>query len=144
MSSYESFVETIHRMYQAWNDGRMEDFYGFIAEDVVDYNAGDSEAGLAGVRAALGAVREGIPDLRYEVLAVAWDGTDLTAARLGCSGTHLGDFFGDPPTGRRAEWTETRWARWLDGKVVEHWANTDALTMMRQLGLIAPVTRDSW
>src|SRR4051812_19503871 len=131
-------------MYDAWNDGRMEDVYATIDEHVVDHNAGDDEAGLAGVRAALDGLLTGLPDLRYEVLAVAWDGSDVTAARLGCTATHTGDLFGSPATGRRAEWTETRWVRWRNGKIVEHWANTDALPMMRQLGLVTPVGRDSW
>jgi hypothetical protein len=68
---------------------------------------------------------------------------NFTAA-IPLDGTHLGDFFGDPPTGRRVTWTETRWARWQDGRVVEHWANTDALGMLRQLGLVQPTARDSW
>jgi len=142
--THEELAARIVRMYDSWNDGRMEDFYGAIDEHVVDHNAGDDEAGLAGVRATLDTVRGAFPDLAYEVLAIASGDDDLTAVRLRCTGTHLGDLFGDAPTGRRAEWTETRWARWRDGKVVEHWANTDSLSMMRQLGLISPAGRDSW
>ncbi len=134
----------IAALYDAWNDDRMEDAYALIDEHVVDHNAGDDEAGLAGVRAALDGVRTGFPDLRYTVEHVAFDGIDVTAVRLHCAGTHTGDFFGTPPTQRRAEWRETRWARWRDGKVVEHWATTDSLSMMRQLGLVGAGGRDSW
>ncbi len=134
----------LHRMYGAWNDGRMEDVYAMIDEHVVDHNADDAEAGLAGVRLALDGVRRGFPDLQYTVEHVAFDGVDVTAARLRCVGTHTGDFFGIAPTGRGADWRETRWARWRDGTVVEHWATTDALTMMRQLGLLDTAGRDTW
>jgi predicted ester cyclase len=134
----------VRTMYDAWNDNRMEDVYATIDEHVLDHNADDAEAGLAGVRLALDGVRRGFPDLLYTVEHVAFDGVDVTAARLRCTGTHTGDFFGIPPTGRAADWRETRWARWRDGRVVEHWATTDSMTMMRQLGLLDTAGRDSW
>ncbi len=138
------YEQRIHGMYEAWNSNRMDDFYALLDSHVVDHNADDVEAGLAGVRAALDGVRRGFPDLRYTVEHVAFDGVDVTAVRLHCAGTHTGDFFGTPATGRPARWTETRWARWRDGKVVEHWATTDSLTMMRQLGLLETGGRDTW
>lgn len=144
MTEIDEYEQRIHALYDAWNDGRMEDAYGLIDEHVVDHNAGDDEAGLAGVRAALDGVRTGFPDLRYTVEHVAFDGRDVTAARLHCAGTHTGDFFGTPATQRRAEWNETRWVRWRDGKIVEHWATTDSLSMMRQLGLLETSGRDTW
>lgn len=144
MSGLAAYERRIRAMYSAWNEDRMADFYAVLDEHVVDHNADDAEAGLEGVRSALDGVRRGFPDLRYEVLQVAFDGIDVTAVRLECSGTHTGDFFGTPPTHRRARWQESRWARWRDGKVTEHWATTDALTMMRQLGLMGSAARDSW
>jgi len=145
-NAFAEHEQRVRALYDDWNDGRMEDFYGRIDEHVVDHNADDAEAGLARVRAALDSVRRGFPDLVYTVEHVASDGVDLTAAHLHCAGTHTGDFFGIPATGRRAEWRETRWARWADGKVTEHWATTDSLSMMRQLGLLGDAAegRDSW
>ncbi|HLZ36712.1 MAG TPA: ester cyclase [Mycobacteriales bacterium] len=83
------------------------------------------------------------PDHHYTVEDVISEG-DKFAVRLTASGTHLGDFFGIPPTGRHATWTETRIVRVVDGKVVDHWANTDSLGMLRQLGVLPEPGRTNW
>ena len=73
---------------------------------------------------------------------VAWSIDDMFAAgdkvclRLTMRGTHRGDFFGIPPTGRRVEVPGTHVVRIRDGKVVEHWGHNDDLALMRQLGVL--------
>ena len=142
------YEATIRAMYDAWNRGDMEAFYAVIADDVVDHNRGEGERGLDGVRRTLAHIRKAFPDYRYTVDEVVTQG-DRTAARLICEATHLGDFFGYAPTGKKARWSETRWCTWKDGKVVEHRALGDGLSLMRQLGLVADTqardtTRSSW
>jgi predicted dinucleotide-binding enzyme/predicted ester cyclase len=144
VSRVDPLEGAIRDMYDAWNAGRMEDFYDRLSPEVVDRNAAADENGLAGVRAALDTIRAAFPDSRYEVLEVVSNGHDHTAARLQFTGTHLGDFFGEPATGRSASWTETRVCRWRDGKVVEHVANVDVFGMRAQLGLLDPVGRGQW
>jgi predicted ester cyclase len=51
------------------------------------------------------------------------------------SGTHTGDFYGIPATGKRVEFTGMYIARIADGKIVEHWAEEDAYGLLLQLGL---------
>ena len=51
-------------------------------------------------------------------------------------GTHQGDFFGIPPTGKQVSWTWTEIDRIEDGKFVESWLNGDDLGPMQQLGAI--------
>jgi predicted ester cyclase len=130
-------------MYDAWNRGDMESFYSYIDEDVVDHNRGEDEKGLDGVRKTLDHIREAFPDYRYTVEEVIVEG-DRTAAILGCEATHRGSFFGYAPTGKKARWVETRWCTWKNGKVTEHRAVGDSLSLMRQLGLVADTqARDS-
>jgi hypothetical protein len=43
-----------------------------------------------------------------------------------------------PPTGKPFSVTQTHWFRVADGKVIEHWANRDDLTLAKQLGWIPP------
>lgn len=121
----------------------MEAFYELIDDDVVDHNAGAGKNGIAGVRAALDEVRRGFPDMTYRVEEVLVDG-DRLAVRLAVNATHTGEFFGYKPTGRHASWSETRIVRIAAGKTVEHWANIDSLSMMRQLGLLEQQGRESW
>lgn len=121
----------------------MEAVYDMLAPDVVDHAASEGEAGREGVRQVLDTVRRAFPDHHYTVEDVISEG-DKFAVRLTASGTHLGDFFGIPPTGRHAMWTETRIVRVADGKVVDHWANTDSLGMLRQLGVLPEPGRTNW
>ena len=53
-----------------------------------------------------------------------------------CSGTHLGEFLGEAPTGRRMEVEEVSFFRAEEGRFVDFWALEDSLNRMRQLGLI--------
>jgi predicted ester cyclase len=53
-------------------------------------------------------------------------------------GTHQGEFFGVPATGRRGEISGINIDRVDEsGKVVEEWASYDLLGAMRQLGAIS-------
>jgi len=51
------------------------------------------------------------------------------------SGTHKGEVFGMPATGKHAEWTESHIVKMVNGKITEHWGVVDQLGMLRQLGL---------
>ncbi|MFN6537863.1 MAG: ester cyclase [Nostoc sp. EkiNYC01] len=50
--------------------------------------------------------------------------------------THLGEFQGLPPTGKRIELSIMHIDRVQDGKIVEHWGQGDALGLMKQLGIV--------
>jgi len=57
------------------------------------------------------------------------------------TGTHTGDFFTLPPTGNKAYWESVHIYRiGEDGKIVEHKAIRDGLTMFAQLGVIGPTS----
>jgi predicted ester cyclase len=61
---------------------------------------------------------------------------DKVAVRYTVEGTHEGDLFGVPPTGRRVSIESITVERVSDGKIREHWRVTDTLDMMQQLGAI--------
>jgi ketosteroid isomerase-like protein len=72
------------------------------------------------------------PDLRITVEdAVAGD--DKVAARMTFRGTHRGPFRGLEPTGRPVEFSSIRIYRIEDGKIVQTWAEVDALGLLGQL-----------
>jgi predicted ester cyclase len=58
------------------------------------------------------------------------------AGRFRCSGTHLGEFLGEAPAGKRMEVEEVFFLRVEDGKVIDFWALEDSLNRLRQLGLV--------
>jgi predicted ester cyclase len=77
----------------------------------------------------------GFPDLRLTVEDAVGEG-DLVAQRVHFAGTHTGEFQGLPPTGRKVEFSGLELNRFVDGRVAEHWFQLDALTLLRQLGLV--------
>ena len=52
------------------------------------------------------------------------------------TGTHRGDLFGLPATGRRVQVDQINIEHIRDGRIVEHWRVTDELQLMRQLGVV--------
>ena len=59
-----------------------------------------------------------------------------TRPAIASRGTHQGEFMGIAPTGREVTWTETHVGRFENGKLVEHWGNSDDLGMMQQIGAV--------
>jgi steroid delta-isomerase-like uncharacterized protein len=54
-------------------------------------------------------------------------------------GTHQGEFMGIPPTGKKIAIELIDIFRITGGKLVEHWAVADMMSMMQQLGVIPPM-----
>lgn len=79
--------------------------------------------------------RTAFPDWQEEAVQLVAEG-DAVAGRFRCSGTHLGEFLGNPPTGKRMEVEEVFFVRAEDGRFVEFWGLEDSLGRMRQLGLL--------
>ena len=92
-------------------------------------------SGLAGLKAFFTALRAAFPDLRYTVEAVLAEG-DLVAGHVTVRGTHQGELMGIPATGKQVTWTETHVGRYANGKLVEHWGNSDDLGQLQQLGAL--------
>lgn len=61
---------------------------------------------------------------------------DMVAGRITAYGRHEGDLFGIPATGREIEVSGMAMWRIRDGRIVEHWHETDQLGLMRQLGVV--------
>jgi predicted ester cyclase len=58
------------------------------------------------------------------------------AVRYTLEGTHEGELFGIPPTGKRLSVKSIAVERVSGGKIREHWRITDSLDMMQQLGVM--------
>jgi predicted ester cyclase len=77
----------------------------------------------------------GFPDLQLTIEDAVGEG-DLVAQRVTFAGTHTGEFQGLPPTHRRVTFSGLELNRFADGRVVEHWFQLDALSLLQQLGLV--------
>ena len=79
--------------------------------------------------------RAAFPDTRMQIVQLVSDG-DTVDARFRCSGTHLGDWRGHAPTGRRFEnIDEVYFFTFRDGLIAKAWGLEDTLERFRQLGL---------
>lgn len=75
------------------------------------------------------------PDLHVTVEDVIAEG-DKVVARNTVTGTHRGEYMGRPPTGNSVTYNEIFIVRFAGGRIAEIWGVVDALSQMRQLGVI--------
>jgi predicted ester cyclase len=121
---------------EVFSQGRLEVVDEILAPDFTEHTAPPPgvPAGREGVKAIASALRKGFPDLTYRVDLQIAEG-DFVAGHVTVNGTHKGEVFGMPATGKHAEWTESHIVKMVNGKITEHWGVIDQLGMLRQLGL---------
>lgn len=130
---------TIVRLYfeEVWNKGRLDVLDEIIAPDYQNHSSSmpDQPPGPAGLKPIVAAMRIAFPDLHYTIHdMVAGDGK--VAIRTTLEGTHTGDFFGIPATGKSVKVSQMQIEYIKNGQITEHWRQTDELGLMRQLGAI--------
>jgi predicted ester cyclase len=76
--------------------------------------------------------RNAFPDFATSIEQLVAEG-DWVAFRLRHTGTHIGEFLGFAPTGRRVEFTSLVFNRVENGIVVENWGLHDNETLRMQL-----------
>lgn len=134
--------EEMKRFYQRLideisNQGLAEKADEFYGDDFVDHE-GPAEAPPGPWKFAqfTRLMKTAFPDRRVTIDFMTVDGEFLTA-RQTVTGTHLGPYFGSPPTGRSFKITAIDIYRIRDGKIRERWGNADTLGLLTQLGLYA-------
>jgi predicted ester cyclase len=79
--------------------------------------------------------RGAFPDFEMEIVTLISDG-EKVAAHFRCSGTHLGEWLGVPPTGRRFERVDEIYIFEVrEGRLVSALGVEDNLSRLRQLGI---------
>jgi steroid delta-isomerase-like uncharacterized protein len=133
MSSEEN--KNIVRRYQdAYNQADYEALAEVVAADVRTPNiASCMSLGLEGAITVHKKTLIGMPDYLTTIEDLIAEG-DKVVARVTMTGTHTGDFWGVPPTGRKVNLTAIYIVRIAGGKIVEHWGEEDGMKVFRQLG----------
>jgi len=96
---------------------------------------GNWPRGSQGMRQLVNFYRSAFPDLHFTIEDEVAEG-DKVVQRWTARGTHKGELMGIPPTDRQVTVTGITINRIANGKIVDDWANFDALGMMQQLGVI--------
>ena len=80
-------------------------------------------------------IRRAFPDYAGTNVEQIAEG-EKVANRFVFLGTHLSEFEGVTPTGKRVEFIGHSIDRVVDGKIVESWVEVDMLGVMEQLGVV--------
>jgi steroid delta-isomerase-like uncharacterized protein len=108
-----------------------------VAATFASHNAPSGlPAGRAGLKQWVQIFHNGFPDLYCRTEDVIAEG-DKVVQRFTGGGTHRGEFFGIPATGKPFTLTGINIFRIEDGQIVEHWVNMDEMGVLRQLGVTA-------
>lgn len=130
-----SNIEVVHVVHsEIWSKGNVELIEDVYAENFVGHFPAGTVHGREGVLARLIAHRTAFPDWTEEVEDMIAD-RDRVVMRFTDRGTNLGDFLGNPPTGKRVETSHVAIFKLSEGKIVEQWVYPDMRSMQRQLGL---------
>jgi steroid delta-isomerase-like uncharacterized protein len=104
-----------------------------FAADVVDHSPQPGQAdGREGMQQSLDLYHAVFPDLRVTTEDVLVSG-DRAVLRWSATGTHEGDQLGAPATHRTVRMTGIDIVRVEDGRIVEHWGESNALELMQQI-----------
>jgi predicted ester cyclase len=113
-----------NRVTQAISEGNLDALDEFMAPDHA-----------RGFKEAIAELRRAFPDYGGTNINQVAEG-DKVANRFVFLGTHLGEFMGVAPTGKRVTFTGNSIDRVVEGKIVESWVEADMLGVLRQLGAV--------
>ncbi len=125
------------------NQGNLDAIDELIDPGVVDHSVpAGFPTGREGAKQFAAMMRSAFPDLHHTIEDMIAEG-DKVVMRSTWSGTHQGEFMGIPATGKRVTVSAIDISRVADGRIVEHWEQSDALGLMQQLGVVPPPEQTS-
>jgi predicted ester cyclase len=110
----------------------IEDF--FIADCLANLPGNPDPTNREGFRQFVAMLYAAFPDLHHTVEDQIAE-NDKVASLVNVRGTHRGDFLGIASTGKQVVFKDFIITRIERGKVVELWAQFDALSLLQQLGV---------
>jgi predicted ester cyclase len=124
----KNLVGEIYRIYETGDLARLDDL---VAVDVVDRSPAPGQVqGLSGFKPLVGQFRAAFPDGEIEPEQMLANG-DTVVAKVKLSGTHVHDFFGLQPSGKRVAAKGVETYRFANGVVVEMWSMFTPLVVVK-------------
>jgi steroid delta-isomerase-like uncharacterized protein len=138
MVDYRAHTQEINdRTYAAWNAHDPDGVAALFAPDAVVHEVGSpiEARGRTAIRERAAALFAAFPDFHLERIDLIIDG-ERPADRWVMTGTHAGELFGVPATGRYVRMQGATFTRLgLDGLVVEDFHFSDLAGLLSQLGV---------
>ncbi len=115
-----SGVELARRFVDLWYaDGSTEELRAVVAEGYVHHAPG-ADLTFEEFAGQLELIRASLTEPEWQVVHAIEDG-DLAGVYVTFAGTHSGEFFGIPATGRRVTTAGACFVRVEDGRIAEDW-----------------------
>jgi len=119
-----------------WNSWDLDAIPELLSEDLrFRGSLGHEKRGHDGFAGYVEMIRAAFPDFHNRVEDL-WEEDDTVVARLTWSGTHEGEIFGLPPTGRRIEYVGVGVFHFADARIDRVWVLGDMLGLMRQVAQV--------
>jgi steroid delta-isomerase-like uncharacterized protein len=133
----------VRRLYEdVWNKRKLE-----LVSDIIspshalhDNNFPGSTVGPEAYRAQMAMYLAAFPDLRFTVEDTVAE-KDKVAAYWTISGTHKGELWGVRPTNKKMSLEGITIHHFANGKIIDSYISSDALGLMRQLGIVPALTQ---
>jgi steroid delta-isomerase-like uncharacterized protein len=122
---------------EIFNEGRLEIADELYAPDFVGYDPAlpDPMKGPEGIKQQAEGYRTAFSDMQLTIEDEIAEG-ERVVTRWTARGTHDGELFGIPATGKQSTVTGMTIDRIIDGRIVESWNSWDTLGLLQQLGAV--------
>lgn len=132
-------VEKIKHFYECVTSNNLIDELSEYIADNCTVRIGDRiiPVGIEGMKQHMIEVRKTYPDLKMTIIRQYTDG-DTVISEFIMEGTHLGEWMGMKPTGKKLRMTGVDIDRLIDGKIVEHGGAVNTFEALFEEGIIKP------
>ena len=131
--SLEENKAIIRRWIDATNKQNLSLYDDLVASDFVDHTR--QVQGLENVKQFVTMVFKAFPDFHLTIEDIIAEGEKVWV-RAKMTMTHIIEYRGIAPTGKKITETSVSINRIVDGKIVEQWYVTDDMDFYKQLGII--------
>ncbi len=133
--SKEANIAAQQKFGKAVNTNSLSTMNDLVAEDCIDHDPAPGQArGPQGYINLFTQMIAAFPDFAVDVEHLVADDENVSFAYT-ITGTHRGEFFGVPATGRRIRARGLQISRFnSDGKMIERWGSSDQLGILQQIG----------
>jgi steroid delta-isomerase-like uncharacterized protein len=141
--STEQNKATIRRGFEEiWNQGNLAVMDETFAPTAMLHSPVQPEPlrGLEILKTLVTRLRVAFPDFHVTIEDLLAEG-EIVVVRYTMRGTHRGDYFGIPPTGRPVTSPEIELFRVVDGKIEEMWLEFNVMDVLQQLGVMPPMEK---
>jgi len=123
----------VKRWFDLWNEHALDQLAELVSPEYCHHASSGKSLTFEQFKQGFQWILNAFPDLQYTIVhLIAED--DRVAVYLTAIGTHQGNLFDLPPTGRSCQFTGVYHCRIGDGKIIEDWDIFDMLNVVFRLG----------